>query len=184
MPKKILVAYGTRYDSTEKVAMKLAERIITHGHSADLKNLQISAADYIASYDGIIVGTGIKKAGWTSEIDNFLKDNKTQLQNKPFGFFICSGHSAEEKNYAKNDFCLSRLNKMGINPHVCNAVAAISSSGIGDKVGVFGKMFKRKKDGIVAYEDVVDAADEINDFVNWRDVEEFASSFVEVLKDK
>ena len=97
--KVVLIAYGTRFGSTEEVATEIAETLEKKGLTTHLLNLKkIKEKDWpsIQSFKGIIVGSSIKMGRWMKEPEDFLKKHVDVLNqsNIVLGIFVSSGFAA------------------------------------------------------------------------------------------
>ncbi|MGZ4853036.1 MAG: flavodoxin domain-containing protein [Halobacteriota archaeon] len=82
MSKKILIAYGSRYGSTEEIAHSMARILANAGLETQLLDLRrTKQKDWppLASFDGVLVGSGIKIGRWTKEATAFLKTHADEL---------------------------------------------------------------------------------------------------------
>ena len=83
MPKKVLIAYGSRYGSTAKIARTMAQTLENEGLEPQLLDLnQTNQKQWpsLASYDGLLVGSGIKIGRWTGEATKFLKKHADEIK--------------------------------------------------------------------------------------------------------
>ena len=102
MPKKVLIAYGTRFGSTEEVSLKFKKILEENGFTVDLVNLKAKKRinPTITDYSGVLIGSGIRIARWTKEAKKFLKNNVQAInENKILtGIFLCSGEASNPEN--------------------------------------------------------------------------------------
>ncbi len=109
--KKVLVAYSSRFGSTEEIAIDIVETLEDEGIEVKLLNLRkITQIPDITNYDGILVGSGIMQGEWTEESLAFLKQYRETLNKTVLGLFVSSGEAANPKLYfdARNKY-LKRL---------------------------------------------------------------------------
>ena len=92
MSKKILIAYGSRYGSTEEIAHSMAEILANAGLETQLIDLRrTKQKDWppLASFDGVLISSGIKIGRWTKEATAFLKMHAEELKGlKPKGLVV------------------------------------------------------------------------------------------------
>ena len=79
---KVLIAYGSRYGSTEEIASKLASLLRENEIETTLLNLKKERTPNLNDYDGIIVGSSVKITKWMKEPQRFLKQNRETLNEK------------------------------------------------------------------------------------------------------
>ncbi|NHJ32308.1 MAG: hypothetical protein FK732_05560 [Asgard group archaeon] len=133
--KRILIAYGSRYNSTAETAGILAIFL------REERNLNVSLYNLCkekenswpllekGEFEGIIVGTGIRIGKWTKEVSQFIKINKNELHNPKtiFGFFISCGYASDPKYYpiAKKQFILAKFKKYNLFPKITEAFGGV-----------------------------------------------------------
>ena len=88
MTEKLLIAYGSWAESTQEVAMKMAATI-RNEKNIDVDVLPAKEVKDISSYQGVIIGSGIRAGMFHSSIIKFLKKFRKAWGNKPGAFFIC-----------------------------------------------------------------------------------------------
>lgn len=94
---RVLIAYGTKYGSTEKCATLLAQKIVGE---VDLVNLKVKEIEDITEYDKIIIGTSVYAGRVFKEVTKFCKENLDLLKKKKVSIFTCGmldGQKAEEQ---------------------------------------------------------------------------------------
>ncbi len=115
--KKVLIVYGTRFGTTKDTSEKIRDLLVTKEIEVfiNLKDKKSS----LSSFDGILIGTGIKMSMWTKKIKKFIKNYKKELSNRNFifGFFINCGTASEKKriNEAKEKYIDKKNAKGWIN---------------------------------------------------------------------
>jgi len=124
MSKKILIAYGSRYGSTEEIAHTMAEILENTGLETQLLDLRrTKQKDWppLASFDGVLVGSGIKIGRWTKEATAFLKTHADELKGlKPkglvVGVFVSSGMASTpgQQEEARRKYLKEVLTSVGI----------------------------------------------------------------------
>jgi menaquinone-dependent protoporphyrinogen oxidase len=88
---KALVAFGTKYGSTEKVAEKIAAVLRAEGNAVTVLDLRTSKPVEISAFDLIVVGSGICIGSWSKGAQRFLEKNREKLAEKRVALFACSG---------------------------------------------------------------------------------------------
>jgi len=126
---KVLVAYGSRYGSTEGIAVKITEDLEKEGFEVKLINLRKEKHDlYQNEYDGVIVGSSIKIGKWTKETKNFLKENKEYYnETKVKGLFVSCLESYVPENLetANEKYIENIISELGLEVDLYNAFGGI-----------------------------------------------------------
>ncbi|MDG7000103.1 MAG: nitric oxide synthase [Nitrososphaerota archaeon] len=105
---KSLVAYGTRYGSTSKIAAFIAT-ILREEHIevevVELTNKERPSFD-LTEYDLIIVGSAIRMGKWTNEALDFIKRNERIIATKKAAFFVscASAREPDKRSKARIDY--------------------------------------------------------------------------------
>ncbi len=90
------MVYGTRWGGTIGVAERIADSLEKSGWMVDVYNAR-GSVPLVASYDLIVVGSGIRADQWTKETLTFLQKNADALRAKMTAMFVsCS--MAERKD--------------------------------------------------------------------------------------
>ena len=96
--KKVLIAYGTRFGSTEEISIKFKQTLEEKGFVVDLVNLKAKKRKKpnITDYSGVLIGSGIRVSRWTKEAKKFLKNNIKTINDTKMatGIFLSSGEAA------------------------------------------------------------------------------------------
>lgn len=67
---KVLIAYGSRFGSTEEISIKIShtlEEQEIETHLLDLKKVKAKDWPSLEAFDGVLVGSGIRIGKWTKE---------------------------------------------------------------------------------------------------------------------
>lgn len=88
---RALVAYGTKWGSTETVAKELSSILRRNGHPTDTLDLGKKATMDLDAYDLVVVGSGIAYGSWTKGSLKFLESNAGTLSKKRLAMFACCG---------------------------------------------------------------------------------------------
>lgn len=94
MPKKVLIAFGTRYGATESTSEEIAKVLRGEGLEVKVVNAKKEQVKDISEYDLVIVGNGMQMGKWTDSAENFLKKFQKELANKKVAIFVSSGAQA------------------------------------------------------------------------------------------
>ncbi len=85
MANNILVAYETKYGSTEEIAKKIGEVLVEAGMSTDI--LPIDRISDLAPYKVIVLGSAVFTGDWCKVAANFLEANEKALAEKTVWLF-------------------------------------------------------------------------------------------------
>lgn len=88
-----LIAYATKYGSSEKCAKILLQNL---AGNVDLCNLKIVNDLDLSKYDNIIIGSSIYIGQIRKEAKEFCANRLNELKNKRIGLYICCMREGEE----------------------------------------------------------------------------------------
>jgi menaquinone-dependent protoporphyrinogen oxidase len=194
MSKEILIAYGSRYGSTEEIARAMAEILENAGLETQLLDLRrTKQKDWppLSSFDGVLVGSGIKIGRWTKEATAFLKTHADELkglkaQGLVVGVFVSSGMASTpgQQEEARRKYLEEVLTNVGITDTVdtYDAFGGVydlspsASMGFLDKrmLGMAAKQMA--KDGTPLTEGAR------NDLRDWDQIRTFTEHFAQLVK--
>jgi len=115
---KAIVVYGTRWGGTAGVAEKVANTLRKLDYVVDVVDARKKTPD-IASYNLVIVGSGIRADQWTKETSTFLEKNAKALRGKKLALFVsCQMADREEeaREKARNAYLLKISEQYGLRP--------------------------------------------------------------------
>ena len=97
MSASVLVAYATRYGSTQEVAETVASTLRESGLEVDLQQLrQVHSID---QYRAIVIGAPLYMFRWHKDALNFLSRYHTSLTTRPVAIFALGPFHADEKEF-------------------------------------------------------------------------------------
>lgn len=97
MTASVLVAYATRYGSTQEVAETVSTTLRENGFEVDLQPLQqVHAVD---QYRVVVIGAPLYMFHWHKDALNFLKKYRTTLTTRPVAIFALGPFHADEKEF-------------------------------------------------------------------------------------
>src|SRR5512138_3398044 len=92
--KSILLAYASRFGSTQEVAEKIATTLREAGLEVDLQPMQeVKSLD---RYDTVVLGAAIYNAKWNAEAHQFVSQHQDALAQLPVAIFTLGPLSASE----------------------------------------------------------------------------------------
>jgi menaquinone-dependent protoporphyrinogen oxidase len=96
----MLVAYGSKHGSTEKVAEAITENLKHAGRDVELRR----AADVedLTRYDGVVLGGSLYFGRWHRDAVRFLSKHRRELSELPVTVFALGPQSAEPQDLAKS----------------------------------------------------------------------------------
>ena len=104
--KSVLVAYATRYGSTQEAAEIVADALRQAGLRVDLQPMQ--EVKSLEHYDAIVLGAAIYNTKWHSDAHEFLSQHEEILKQRPVAIFSLGPTT---RNPAAKKQSLSQLNK-------------------------------------------------------------------------
>lgn len=89
---RILIAFGSSYGQTEKVARRIAERLIGLGARVTVERAdRLDTEPAPGSFDAIVVGASMIVGGYQRYVRRFVKKHAGTLNHLPSAFFAVSG---------------------------------------------------------------------------------------------
>ena len=142
--KKVLIAYGTRYGTTEETAKDLAKILKELGIEAELVDLKLAKEKEwpsLSTFDGFLVGSGIKIGRWMKEPQKFLKKLKAEADSsiKPLGLFVSCMACLSEPEKAKTDYLEKIIKKYDLEPKIYQSFGPILDFSETSRLGRFSK---------------------------------------------
>jgi len=89
---KALVAFGTKYGTTAKVAEEIADILRSKGVETSVLVLRKERRNIVDGYDLIVVGSSIIMDKWSKGALAFLEANQRALSKKKVAMFVCSAN--------------------------------------------------------------------------------------------
>ncbi len=83
--KSILLAYATRYGSTQEVAGAITAVLREAGFDVDIQLMQ--EVQTLANYDAVVLGAAIYNAKWHPDAHQFLSQHQEALSQRPVVIF-------------------------------------------------------------------------------------------------
>jgi menaquinone-dependent protoporphyrinogen oxidase len=95
METKILMAYASKYGSTQEVAEAVAATLSESGLSVDLQPMR--KARTLERYGAVVLGAPLYFGLWHKDALNFLSRNEDILPQRPVAIFALGPNSNDEK---------------------------------------------------------------------------------------
>ena len=103
---KILIAYGTTEGQTAQIANHLAEVIRGRGLEEEALDLEQSKDVSLDGFDAVIIGGSVHMGKHQSDVVDFVRRNRVDLERLPSAFFsvslAASGDLANAEAYVEN----------------------------------------------------------------------------------
>ncbi len=188
MSKKVLIAYGSRYGSTEEISQEIAKVLENQGlevQIVDLKKTKSKDWPPIEPFDGVLVGSGIRIMKWVREPQEFLSKHKGEFPKKKLGIFISSGFASIPGNRekAKQDWIEKVMEKVGVKADLYDAFGGVFDFSQSSRMGGLDKrMLKMAAKGMSKEFDMKIDEKGRNDFRDWNQIRSFAEKFAKLVK--
>lgn len=88
---KVLIAVGTHYGRTFKIAESIAGVLCGNGYQVDIRIAQDIIADDLISYDAVIAGSSIYIEAWHPDVLSFLAENRHDLSQRDVALYCVNG---------------------------------------------------------------------------------------------
>lgn len=95
MDGKVLVAYASKYGSTQEVAMAIADTLRDNGFEVDLQRMR--KVRTLEGYATVVLGAAFYYGLWHKDALNFLARNQDALTRRPLAIFALGPTSKDEK---------------------------------------------------------------------------------------
>jgi menaquinone-dependent protoporphyrinogen oxidase len=188
--KKVLIAYGTRYGSTEEISQEIGKTLKKEGlqvQFVDLKKTKSKDWPSLENFDGVLVGSSIAMGKWMNEPQEFLKKHKAEIQKKEkiLGMFVCCGTASFPETYeqGKNDYLEKIMAKIGIEADIYEAFGGVYDFSESSRViGMAKRMLKMGAKYMNKNQGTQIDLNGKNDFRDWNQIQNFAKKFAALVK--
>jgi menaquinone-dependent protoporphyrinogen oxidase len=183
---RVLIAYGSRYGSTEEIASRLAEFLREEGVEAEVLDLKRERNwPPLEGFDGVMVGSGVKVGRWMNEPREFLKRKSEELRGRRLAVFVSCFSALNAPDYARTDLLEKLMEEAGVKADLYEAFGPLVDFSKGSRIGFLDKKVAQtvmsrdsEKTGIKL------DMDGRNDLRDWEKIREFARRFAELLKEQ
>ncbi|RJS48151.1 MAG: nitric oxide synthase [Methanobacterium sp.] len=137
---KVLIVYGSRYGSAEKISQEIGNVLRNEGVEVDVLNSRENKKFDTSPYDLVVLGSGIKVGSWTKSALKFMENHQNDLKDKKVALFVSCTANRDEKllKDAQEKYLDEVAEKYLINPPVATGLFG----GVIDPDGKFGIMDK------------------------------------------
>ena len=178
LPKKVLIAYGTRFGSTEEISNKLTEIMRNHGLDVTVIDVKKDKWPPLDQFDAVLIGSSIKMGKWTKEAKSFFEKNVKVLKEKVFlAVFVSSGEASYPEKYqeAKEKYVQKIIVDLGfdLNKVVHEAFGGVFDLSNTSKMGWLDKKFANMSARDDKSANITE--NEYNDLRDWDQIYSFAN---------
>lgn len=103
-----MIVYGTRLGATASTSEEIAKVLREEGLEVRVVDAKKEKVKDIASYDLILVGSGIAMGKWMGEPEDFLKRFRGELAGKKVALFVSCGTAAPSPSQTPEQVAASR----------------------------------------------------------------------------
>ncbi len=190
--EKVLIAYGTRYGSTEEISQRIAELLESRGLATqlvDLKNTKERDLPTLGQFGGVLVGSGIKTGRWMKEPVGFLAKHKEELRKSGtvVGVFVSSGYASvpQKQREVKKEYIEEVMAELGIEPHLSAVFGAVLDFSPSSRLGFLDKQILRMAArGISEETGIKIQEDRRNDLRDWNQIQRFAEKYARLVESR
>ena len=169
----VLVAYASKYGSTQGIAEQVAGTLRMRGLQVELRPL--AHATDLAQYDAFVIGSAAYIGSWLMEARDFVRRHRDELAAKPLWLFSSGPVGTATKDKEGRDVLVTSEPKEFIE------FAALNPRGT--KV-FFGALDSKKLRGVHRLFSLAPASDKLlieGDFRDWKAIEEWADGIAHEL---
>lgn len=181
---RVLIAYGSRWGSTEEIASKLAGFLEEEGVEATVLDVK-KDRDWpsLEGYDGVIVGSGVKISKWMREPVGFLRRKAGELRGRKVALFVSCMSVLADPESARRDLLEKVAGEAGVEAVLMEAFGPLADLGPGSRMG----FLDRRIAGAAMAGLSKDLGLELdmkgrNDLRDWDKIRDFAQRFAEILR--
>ncbi|MBP2144819.1 menaquinone-dependent protoporphyrinogen oxidase [Methanofollis sp. W23] len=114
MTERILVAYASRYGSTEEIARVIADEIRDRGYEVDCIN--VMEVEDVTPYAAVVAGSPIYMGKWLPEAVDLAKHFRVELNERPLAAFAV-GYSMKEESDLIRKSARASMNELRMYVH-------------------------------------------------------------------
>ena len=182
---RVLIAYGSRYGSTEEIASKLAGFLGEEGIEATVLDVKKNRSwPSLKGYDGVIVGSGVKISKWMREPLAFLWRKRGELTGTKVALFVSCMSVQIEPEEARRDLLEKVAEGAGVEAVLMEAFGPVLDVGPGSRMGFLDKKIAQSVMlGLSKEHGVEIDMKGRNDLRDWDRIRDFAHSFAQSLRE-
>jgi len=179
----VLIAYGSRYGSTEEIAHKLAGFLGEEGVEATVLDVKKERSwPSLEGYDGVMVGSGVKISKWMREPLEFLRRKREELAGKRLALFVSCLTVLTDPDNAREDLLEKVAEEAGVEAELMEAFGPVMDVGPGSRMGFLDrKIAQSVMLGLSKEQGLELDMKGRNDLRDWDRIRDFAHRFAESL---
>ena len=188
MSKRVLIAYRSRFGSTEEISKKFKQTLEEKGFNVDLVDLKFKKRKdvEITNYSGVLIGSGIRVGRWTKEAKVFLKNNVTYFNNNivAVGVYLSSGEASnpDQRPVAVKKYLEDVFEE--VNLSIGENLLYDAFGGVFDLSQSSNLSWMNKRMlNMVAEEDPNIVRNERRDYRDWDQINDFIENFIQLMGD-
>ena len=180
---RVLIAYGSRYGSTEEIAFRLAGFLWEEGVKATVLDVKKNKSwPSLEGYDGVIVGSGVKITKWMREPLEFLRRKRDELVGRRLELFVSCMSVLTDPEYARRDLLEKVAEAAGVEANMMEAFGPVMDVGEGSRMGFLDrKIAQSVMLGLSKEKGLELDMKGRNDLRDWDRIRDFAHRFAESL---
>ena len=187
---KALIVYSSGAGCTREVALKIKEKLDNSSINTNIVKIndkdQFKSLDQqdINQYSSILLGSNIIKGNFHKNINKFLaKLASTSFENKKLGFFICCMKACNPEKIveAKNQYIEPYLEEYGLEFSLVDAFGGMLDFSPDSSMNF---MLKKILKSIMQKDnpEMKEIEPKVYDFRDWQQIDNFASSWVNIIR--
>ena len=182
---RVLIAYGSRYGSTEEIASKLAGFLEEKGVDATVLDVKKNRSwPSLEGYDGVMVGSGVKISKWMREPLAFLRRKADELVGRRLALFVSCLSVLTDPEGARRDLLEKVAEEAGVEVELMEAFGPVMDVGPGSRMGFLDKKIAQSVMlGLSEEQGLELDMKGRNDLRDWDRIRDFAYRFAESLRE-
>jgi menaquinone-dependent protoporphyrinogen oxidase len=178
---RVLIAYGTSYGQTAKIAMRIRDALERRGHDVTVVDAGQQEAPAPGTFDAIVVGSSIIARGHQKAVERFVRKERDALNRMPSAFYSVSASAGSTDPSGEGRKAADRvrdqfLQSVAWQPRLRASIAgAINYTRYNPLLRWYMKRASRKGGGST------DTSRD-HEYTDWSQVERFAQDIAAVLE--
>lgn len=180
---RVLIAYGSRYGSTEEIASRLAGFLGEEGVEATVLDVKKNRSwPSLEGYDGVIVGSGVKISKWMREPLAFLRRKADELEGRRLALFVSCLSVLTDPEDARRELLEKVAEEAGVEAELMEAFGPVMDVGPGSRMGFLDRRIAQSVMlGLSKDKGLELDMKGRNDLRDWDRIRDFAKGFAESL---
>lgn len=170
----ILVAYASEHGSTAEVGKFIGDILKNHGHSVTVAD--VYAIDEVEDYDSVVLGSAIHSGEWLPEAREFVENYAIDMEGKPIFCWVSCIRVLEDKGY---DWVLNNY----LPKWLMGMVDLQDVTAFAGKLSLDQISYDEEWTLALHYDGGHSPNDFNGDFRNWAEIEAWAMSILEHLRE-